>query len=1231
LHPTRAVILLVVLWSYALKTAAEVQWHTEQGCRWSALRVGSEGKTGFTLLPADQTGITFTNDLEEEERAANRVLENGSGVALGDFDNDGLVDIFLCGLDRPCVLYKNLGGMKFRDVTKETGLAFDGRLSRGAVFADINGDGWLDLLVSATGRGVSCFLNDGHGHFQDFTAAAGTASTHGSLTLALADVDGNGTLDLYIGNNRTDDIRDRGKVDILMDAKRQLVIPPQLRDRLIVLGGQVLEFGEPDQLLLNDGQGHFKAVDWTDGTFLDDAGRPLRGPPRDWTLTVTFRDVNNDGAPDLYCCSDFWTPDRFWLNDGHGRFRAAPRLTLRHTSASSMGVDFADINRDGFVDFVVLDMLSRDPRLRRRQMLAQNSMDSPPGMIEDHPQVMRNTCFLNRGDGTFTEIADFAGLPASEWSWYPLFLDVDLDGFEDLVIPAGHVKDVQDLDASATIQTRQRSYDGIADPIARHKAFVHDKLLNNRLYPPLEMPVIAFRNLHNLRFEEVTSQWGTGDLGVHHGIAMADLDNDGDLDLVVNNLGKPAGIYRNDSIAPRVAVRLKGLAPNTQGIGAKVRLLNGAIPMQSSEVVSGGRYLSGADTLLVFAAGAAVKGMSIEVSWRSGKSSRVSEVNANCIYEISEEGAQTSVAAAPTIAKATWFEDFTDHLNHTHVDPLFDDFLRQPLLPRRLSQLGPGVAWFDVNGDGHEDLIVGSGRGGQLGVFYGDGHGGFVREISPPFGATVARDQTSILCWMTGEGTRGVITGSANYEHDPNIGSAVQRYQVGAAQPTDLVPAWDASTGPLALGSVYGEGAPGLFVGGRAIGGRWPEAASSRLFRLTNGTWALDVENSKVLERVGLVTGAVFTDLAGQGWPDLVLACEWGPVRVFHNDHGHLREQTKELGLDQFTGWWTGVATGDFDGDGRQDLVVGNWGLNSDYHPTVEHPVEVVYGDLSGQGNVDIFEGEYDPSIQGLGAHRQRDVLAASIPALLERAPTHKAFSESSLDQLLGEATNRTQRVSARTLSSMVFLNRGDRFEARELPLEAQLAPAFGVAVGDFDGDGHEDILLSQNFFENLRPTPRLDAGRGVWLRGDGAGGFLAVSGQESGITVYGEGRGVALADFDEDGRLDVVVTQNAARTRLFHNRGGSPGLRVRLKGPPGNPLGFGATLRLEFGNRQGPAREIHAGSGYWSQDSPVQVLACPETPTRIGVRWPGGRYVTADVPPGSREISVDTEGRVTK
>ncbi|MFZ0828241.1 MAG: VCBS repeat-containing protein [Verrucomicrobiia bacterium] len=1231
-----SVCLLLTGMAGMFPCAAQLPWHPEKGFRWAELPVPHEGKAGFTLLSPEQTGIHFTNNLEEHAIAANRVLANGSGVAVGDFDNDGLPDVYFCSLSGHNRLYKNLGNWHFKDVTAAAGVGCAGHVCRGAVFADINGDGRLDLLVSTLGGGVLCFTNRGDGTFADVSESTGLLSHYGAMTLALADVDGNGTLDLFVANSRTDDIHDRVNVPgAMVDGK--LVLAPEMQNRIMLSShGTMLEYGEPSQLYLNDGQGHFTPVSWTNGAFLKSDGTPLPSPPRDWSLTATFRDLNGDGAPDIYVCNDFWSPDRIWINDGKGHFRECPDLAIRHTSGSSMGVDMADVDHDGHPDIFVLDMLSRDWATRKRQRMGQSLWPLPIGAIDNRPQILRNTLLRNRGDGTYEDVAAYSGVIASEWSWQPLFLDVDLDGWEDLLIVAGFHRDLEDSDdhdrfpqlsRSGKLLPPQPGPDG--QPLTRsaQEQRVEKVARYYELYThPLPAPIVAYRNLGNLKFEEADPAWGLTTPGIRNAIALGDFNGDGSLDFVVNCCNSAAEIYRNNTPAPRVAVRLRGLPPNTQGIGAKISLLGGAVPVQTEEVICGGQYLSGSDPMRVFAAGQSTS-MTLEVTWRSGKTSTIRQVKPDRLYEIDETSALPTVPAPPVVTPAPLFKDVSRLLAHSHHEEPFDDYARQPLLPYQLSQDGPGVAWLD-RGDHHDSLVVGTGRGGALAIYASDGQAGF-----KSFGhATAAPDDlTGIVGWVLDGGQRAVSVGLSHYESSSHLPSAlVLALRTNEAPGNISLPETSSSTGPLAVADVYGDGKLDLFVGGRVIPGRYPEAADSRIYRNVGGQLVLDEENSRVLEKVGLVNGAVWSDLDGDGYPDLILACEWGPIRVFKNQAGHLHEITQELGLDRYTGWWRGVTTGDIDGDGRLDIIASNWGLNSDYQASNEHPLQLYYGDFSDRGGDDLIETVYDPALKAIVPRRNRDDVFASFPYLAGSFPTSKAYAEASLDQILALLPKPAGKVQATTLASTVFFNRTNRFEAVAMPLEAQMAPAFGVNVADFDGDGNEDVFLSQNFFCTQVETPRLDSGRGLLLLNRGGGKLEAVPGPRSGILVYGEQRGSAVGDFDEDGRADIVVTQNGAETKLYQNVGAKPGLRVRLSGPPGNPDGVGATLRLMFGTRPGAAREIHGGSGYWSQDSVVQVMGCPETPTQIWVRWPGGKTTTSNVPARAREISVDIDGKLT-
>ena len=434
------------------------------------------------------------------------------------------------------------------------------------------------------------------------------------------------------------------------------------------------------------------------------------------------------------------------------------------------------------------------------------------------------------------------------------------------------------------------------------------------------------------------------------------------------------------------------------------------------------------------------------------------------------------------------------------------------------------------------------------------------------------------------------------------------------------------------MADVNGDGELDLFVGGRTIPGRYPAAAASLLFRQRGGKFEPDEANNKLFAQLGLVSGAVFGDVNGDGWPDLVVACEWGPVRVFLNEKGKYREATRELGLAGYTGWWNGVTLGDLDGDGQLDIIASNWGLNSKYaHAyTLLYPLQIRYGDFDDDGVMDIVETHFDKKMGTWVTERGKSCLGSAMPFIAEKMNTYAKFGQANLEGIFGERLERGRTLEANTLEHTVFMNRSGQFKAVALPLEAQLAPGFGVGVADFDGDGNEDVFLAQNFFPVQIETPRNDGGRAIILKGDGKGGLRALGGQETGIKVYGDQRGSALGDYDQDGRVDVVVTQNGAATKLYRNVGGKAGLRVRLAGGGGNPQGVGAVARLEYeGGRQGPARAVLAGSGYWSQDSAVQVFGLAGTPKSLWVRWPGGKETRSPIPTDAHEISVKQNGEV--
>ena len=608
-----------------------VSWYSEEGFRWK--RLSPKGiPSGLKKTSGDLTGIEFQNFVSKENIAKNRHLLNGAGVTTGDVDGDGLTDVYFCRTDGPNVLYRNLGGWEFEDITEKAGVACADQFSTGSVFVDIDGDKDLDLLVTALGGPNAAFLNDGAGNFDEMTQEIGLHLNTGATTMALADVDGDGDLDLYMANDKTRSVRDIYPVNertfdmTVRETEDGWEILPEFRNHftLNVRGGRLerFEYAEADFFFSNDGTGRFIREQLSDGRFKDGNGDPIEENYTDWGLTVRFQDFDNDGDPDIYVCNDFESPDRLWINNGKGQFSLMPKLAVRNTSAGSMGIDFADIDRNGTMDYFVVEMLSRSHKRRKTQMGPMVATPISVGEIDNRPQYMRNTLFLNRGDNSYSEIAQYGDVQASEWSWSPLFLDVDLDGYEDILVMTGHYYDAMDADVQSELTTMNSSrYSKLQSEV-----FAYGRLATRDF---------IFRNGGDLTFEEVGEEWGFTSENISHGMALADFDNDGDLDVVVNRLESEAGVYRNDSNAPRIAVRLRGDSPNTQGIGSKVKLLGGPVD-QMKEVISGGSYLSGSDPLVSFAAWDEKREFTLEVTWRSGEVSRIEGVKGNRLYEVYE-------------------------------------------------------------------------------------------------------------------------------------------------------------------------------------------------------------------------------------------------------------------------------------------------------------------------------------------------------------------------------------------------------------------------------------------------------------------------------------------------------------------------------------------------------------------------------------------------------------------
>lgn len=1103
------------------------------------LKVPKAGTIGFRKTNPSLTGLMFTNTLSSNRSITNQIYLNGSGVAAGDVNGDGLCDLYFCGLDTPNSLYLNQGNWKFSP-SDSPSIALENAASTSAAFADLDGDGDLDLLVSTIRNGCFAFANDGSGHWKPIPNPELEANKAGAMSMAIADSDGDGDLDLYVTNYRTSTLRDepltRFRVSPVNGTNRIIevdgrpVTEPDLVGRF-ELGpeNQVIEAGEPDAFFENDGKGHFTRIPLDSDVFQVAKGM-LSTELRDWGLSAMFRDMNQDGAPDLYVCNDFESPDRIWINDGKGRFREINSKAIRKTSLFSMGIDFADINRDGHDDFVVLDMLSRS-HVRRQVQVG----DIKPGMgrdltLRDQEQTPRNTLMLNRGDETYAEIALYAGLHASEWSWCPVFLDVDLDGYEDLLITNGHERDAMNIDVARSIESRREG-----------KTDSRSDILNlRRAFPKLETSNLAFRNQGDLTFQEMTKEWSFNAEEVSHGMALADLDNDGDLDVAINHLNAVAILYENTTPAPRLRVQLKSSSGNTFGIGARILVHNGDL-IQSQEIIAGGRYLSSDAPVRTFAVPGTQEAIRIEVLWRDGTKSVVRDAMANHSYVIAKEESEPSRSDFTTARRKPMFKETSGLLNHRPHDSEHDGFHPQTGLPYRLDTCAPVVEELDWNKDGWKDLVITGGQSHGPSLFINRNGKTFseLEELKKRLPSWP--EQTCVLAinplkkadpthLMIGFANSSSPTGNRGLLHLRSDSPNTLRWLE--------VPVQSFVCGALAASDIDQDGDIDLFAGGHFVPNNFPKPADSFLFVNQEGVFRPDATASKAFEKVGMVTGAVFADLDADGDPDLVLARHWDPPAIFINKQGEFEDQTEKFGLQNYQGLWNGVATSDLNHDGRPDLVFSNMGRNTYFQPHLHHPIRLYYGDLNSDGITEVIQSHFDEELDQWVPSYRFDEVARIIPPARQMFSSYEEFGRASINQVFGPWLALTQVKEVHVLDTTVFLHRGDTFDPIPLPLETQLAPAFSLATDDVNKDGHQDLFLVQNFFGTRPGQARYDAGRGLLLLGNGDGTFQSVPARESGIEVYGEQRGALFTDLNQDGHSDLVIGRNGRETKLYLHQG---------------------------------------------------------------------------------------------
>lgn len=1129
----------------------------------------------FELLPAEKTGIQFANTITENDSVNLLDYEyvyNGGGVAVLDVNQDGLPDLFFTGNMVPSRLYLNQGNLTFKDITESAGIRGD-NWATGVAVADVNGDRYPDLYVCSAGvygekrRTNRLYINNRKGGFTESAAAYGLDYAGFSTMAAFLDYDRDGDLDLFIATyaNETWDTS---------------VIHPKITDG----SGK-----SADKLYRNDGNGHFTDVSKSAGMLIDGYG-----------LGVAICDINNDNWPDIYVSNDYVDDDFIYLNNQNGTFSESAARFLKHTSNFSMGNDIADFNNDGLPDILAVDMLPEDNERQKLFSGAKNYDKFRMTLAQGYlPSYMRNTLQLNNGNGTFSEIGHLAGVYATDWSWAPLFADFDNDGHKDLFVSNGYPKDITNRDFSvynkyaASPDAPNRLPDNLSE---QHRIMLRaiDELQGSKLQN------YVFRNNGgdrpgDLTFTKKSDEWGIREKTFSNGAAYADLDNDGDLDLIINNINDPVSLYQNRSNDLQknhfLRFNLVGDSLNSAGLGAKVQLYFGKNEVQYLEQSPYRGFQSSVEPVLHFGLGQTTTADSVIIRWADDRQTVLRKIKADQTVTVFQKDAVSSPAPKPAATPVLFREEARQlGIDFVHQETEYADFKIEHLLPHKYSESGPGLAVGDVNGDGRTDFFVGGSAGFPGKLFLQTAEGRF---LGKPFELdTQHEDLGALLFDADGDNDLDLFVVSGGNEQMAETSYYQPRLyrndgKGNFSRDLAALPRITDSGSCVVAADYDRDGDLDLFVGGRVHPGKYPLPSRSYLLRNDGGKFTNVTEEAggKALSRVGLVSSAFWTDFDNDGQIDLMIAGEWMPITFFRNDKGQFTNVTESLGLNNTSGWWNSLASGDFDNDGDTDYVLGNCGRNSRYRPTPEEPIAVYAKDFDQNGSLDAVLTYYLHGKQQ--ATHARDELIGQMNFMRRRFLKYVDYARSSFgDLFMKEELNGAYVLKCERFESVYLQNDGHgKFTLKPLPVQAQFAPLFGMTSLDVDQDGNLDLLAVGNSYATEVTLGRYDASIGVYLKGDGKGHFKPVPVTESSFSVTGDAKGLATLN-TATGKRMVLVTQNSGPVLAFTQP--NPKTQRLLPLQPSD-----AWAEITLANGQKRKQELPYGSTYLSQSA--RTLAVPE------------------------------------